>query len=143
MKHKFPKFEGSMHASCGQLADDLIAADVTIYQNPKARASHPPPNGMRHFILRGLAEGRDDLIASRIKTFEKASNPGHIPINKGTFQKGIQRLAAIAKNRETADLSIPSVPLATCIMTAYYSFYLCGNLIERLFPKFAREKIVI
>ena len=44
---------------CVALGQALVAAGIGIYQQREARCSHPAPNGLRHFLVRGLMAGHD------------------------------------------------------------------------------------
>jgi len=63
--HPFPDLKGTSRGSCIVLADQLAAANIPVYLNPRARVGHPAPNGFRHISKRALAQGRDRLYRER------------------------------------------------------------------------------
>lgn len=64
-QHPFPDLAGTSRGSCLILAEQLSAAGVPVYLNPRARLTHPAPNGFRHISKRALAQGRDRLYRER------------------------------------------------------------------------------
>ena len=64
-KYPFPDLPGTSRGSCLILAETLADDNVALYKAPSARVRHPAPNGFKHFVFRGLAQGRDRLFRER------------------------------------------------------------------------------
>lgn len=64
-QHPFPDLDGTSRGSCIVLANELAAAGIPVYLNPRVRVRHPAPNGIRHISKRALAQGRDRLYRER------------------------------------------------------------------------------
>ena len=61
--------------NCVIHAHQLAANQHTIWQQPKSRAFHAPPNGLSHFVSRFLMLGYDALCVSRFAANPIAQNP--------------------------------------------------------------------
>lgn len=58
---ELPQFRGQ----CSALWRMLVSDRVGFFCQHGARVSHPAPNGFKHFILRALAHGHDDVAEAR------------------------------------------------------------------------------
>jgi len=58
VRYPFVPLEGTSRGACRLLARRLTADGRGLFVNTAARVSHPAPNGVRHLLLRGLAQGR-------------------------------------------------------------------------------------
>jgi glycosyltransferase involved in cell wall biosynthesis len=65
-RYFFPQFD-AFHGQCYVLAKQMTRDGITIYRHNGARASHPPTNGIAHFIKRGICEGHDYVVVDRIQ----------------------------------------------------------------------------
>lgn len=63
-QHGFPD-SGQYRGQCALLAEQLLADGNEIWRNRASHVLHPPPDGMRHFVLRALWHGHDDLLHKR------------------------------------------------------------------------------
>lgn len=61
--------------NCVIHAHQLAANEHTIWQQPKSRAFHAPPNGLSHFVSRFLMLGYDALCVSRFANNPIAKDP--------------------------------------------------------------------
>ena len=53
-----PTFRGQ----CGALSQTLRNHGIATYCQPKSHVSHPPPNGLRHFVNRAVCTGHDWVL---------------------------------------------------------------------------------
>jgi hypothetical protein len=77
----FPDSEEQSRGACEQVARRMIAAGIQPYLNTAAQVEHPPPNGLAHFLLRGAAEGRDQLLDCR-----QHRDPGKASLLRSLFR---------------------------------------------------------
>ena len=90
-----PMYRGNCVIHAHQLAEN----QRQIWQQPKARALHAPPNGLSHFASRFLMLGYDELCVSRF-----AANP--------------TELSQEAPMRPLRDLAVAGMILANKLKTA-------------------------
>lgn len=93
--------------NCVIHAHQLAANEHTIWQQPKSRAFHAPPNGLSHFASRFLMLGYDALCVSRFAAEPVARDPS----------------AAVSKEdpaplRPLRDLAVAGMLLANKVKTA-------------------------
>jgi len=132
MTHPFPEMpEGVTRKSCVMLSKQLEREGITIWINTAAQVSHPAPNGIHHFFIRALAEGRDSVL------FENLNTPASL--NKSYFEKFICRLSNIVTDRKKVDLPLWQVPIAIGIMLTYYTVALAGAVITSVKPGYAKS----
>jgi len=132
MKHPFPELpEGVTRKSCVILSKQLEREGITIWINTAAQVSHPAPNGIHHFFIRALAEGRDSVL------YDDLNPPA--TLNKSFFNKFISRLSTIITNRKKVDLPVWQAPIAIGIMFTYYSVALAGAVITSVKPGYAKS----
>ena len=60
---------------CVVLGEQLRLQGYKIFFQPKSSSFHPPPNGLKHFIVTALSEGHDTAIARSQTRKVKASMP--------------------------------------------------------------------
>jgi Glycosyl transferase family 2 len=136
LAHPFPHAD-AFRGQCTLLARTLLATGHRILMEPKARVSHPPPNGIAHFVCRSLCEGRDECRLSHLY-----GEPG-IRRALQRFKQDIRRSVAEILRRRTS-LNVGLLGTVTAIMLAglYYTLKLFGYLlslvnhriIDRWFP---------
>src|SRR5690606_19382970 len=60
---RFPFPDGETYrGQCARLAKDLRANGITLHRIRSAAVSHPPPEGLRHFVHRAVCQGHDTLL---------------------------------------------------------------------------------
>jgi glycosyltransferase involved in cell wall biosynthesis len=59
LAHPIPTDLPLYRGNCVIHAKDLVNQGVTIWRQPQARATHAPPNGIKHFVMRFLLIGYD------------------------------------------------------------------------------------
>lgn len=129
-----PMFRGQ----CRILSQRLREQGFTILRHTGARVSHPPPNGLRHFVHRALCEGHDEALRDR------ASGRGLI----GRGLKDFWRRLRVAARRIAADgrgvgLSAPGALGAFGVAFAYFGLKLGGRLLTGVDPAIVRRRFSI
>lgn len=130
--HPFPEMpEGVTRKSCVMLSKQLEREGITIWINTAAQVSHPAPNGVHHFFIRALAEGRDTVLCDDLKS--------PISLKESYFKKFIANLFKIITNRKKVDLPVWQTPIAIGLMTTYYTVALTGAVITCTMPRYAKS----
>ena len=143
-EHPFPTLDGASRGACASLARTLRENGVTIYQNRAAHLSHPPPNGMKHFVVRALAEGRDYVMFDGMTAATRGSLLGRMRKPLAHFRHlSTRALRSITRSRSRVDLSPAGVPVAAGIMLTYYVVHLMGEIMTVMNPRFMQEHFEI
>ena len=133
----FPKMQpGATRGSCVQLAEDLRGQGIKIHQHSGAQVNHPPPNGWHHFLIRGVAQGRDELLLRRIHRGRSwFGREGYRELRR-SFSKMFDGFKSILRQRKAVNLSLGETPLAMGIVMIYWHCRLFGCWGTQMFPKF-------
>lgn len=136
--HPFPDMgEGMTRGACVMLKTDLSQHRIAIWGSSAAQTCHPAPNGLAHFVARGLAQGRDwamDCVADGIPPWRTGlralrkfvSKPWRIFTRALRYGRGV-------------GLPIWQVPLAVSIMVMFYLEGLLGTWAYVLMPEHSRR----
>jgi hypothetical protein len=134
--------EGQTRGACGRQLRELIKAGIRTANVP-ALVSHPPPNGVRHVVVRALAEGRDHML-SQIR-------PSTPPLKRlAALLRRIMfaarrigdtvRNAVSPQSRRTLGADIHEIPAIIAIMLGYYVFYCAGSVAAAVSPGWASRR---
>ena len=134
LAHRFPLEPGLSKGACLRLAQQLLANGIPIHHAPRAHCSHPAPNGLGHFLRRGIAQGRDFTLA-----------PGGSPIG---FASSCRRAASylgwstmrVVQHRERVGLPAPAIPASLAIAWSYCSLYFAGSALSHVAPAWMRRR---
>jgi hypothetical protein len=130
----FPVLEDFSRGSCWRLAHTLLDNGVQIVRTTGAQVEHPAPNGLRHFVARGLAQGRDRLFEERVFGSRRTRS---LLGTATRLRRDLRRATrSIAKNHKHVGLSTPAVPAALGISTSYYLLCTLGELGTMVSPRF-------
>lgn len=132
LANPFPAMpDGVTRGACGQLAAKIKSQGETIYRQHPARVSHPPPNGLVHTVVRGLAEGRDAVF--KMKPANKLVLFGQVVLKfiRRIFNRALFRTV---RNHKLVGMPLWQVPGAVLLMTAYYLIAMAGGIMAVLFP---------
>jgi Glycosyl transferase family 2 len=126
----FPHIVDASRGSCLLLAERLRTAGIAIWRNSAARASHPPPSGLAHFVTRAVAQGRDRYLR------ERSGPRGWLDATAGSAVRFARHLARSARDiasgyRETG-VAMWQLPVIALIAAAYYGLFFCGELAAAL-----------
>lgn len=130
--YPFEPLEGSSRGACRLLARRLTADGRGLFVNTAARVSHPAPNGLRHLVLRGLAQGRDNLLFDRT-----IGGGGVFESTLRAVRMQVRAWKRIVRHRRTVDLGVLAVPAALAIASCYYACYAIGDAATRIAPGWA------
>lgn len=133
LAHPYVLIAGSARGACTRLAEELTAAGIPILLNTAARVSHPAPNGLRHLFLRGLAQGRDELLKSQLRNRSWLASLTHSAAWICEWE--LRALRKIVLNHRRVGMPLWQVPLAMLIATAYWLLFPIGDIATRLFPE--------
>ena len=118
--HPFPcATDGATRGPCVALARKLRHQGVRIWVTTAAQVSHPPPNGLRHFLVRAMADGRDEMLQWRHAGEQRRWNLP-LPVLRRYFKITRRAFRSIARYRHAVRLGLDQVPLACAIMGIYY-----------------------
>lgn len=133
----FPKLQGgATRGSCVQLARDIRREGINIHHHLGAQVSHPPPNGWHHFFIRGVAEGRDQLLMRRsCRGPSWFGREGFSELGR-FFSNTFRGFKSILSQRKKANLSLGETPVALGVVLIYSQCRLFGAWGTQIFPKF-------
>ena len=123
---------GETRNACRRLAERLVAEGIEIHTVGAARAAHPPPNGLRHCLIRGLAEGRDHGVywasggKGRVRRLLRSP-----AFAWSRFRKSLVRGV---RDRRTIGASVLELPMIWLIMGGYSLLLVAGAWAHCLFP---------
>ncbi len=133
LQYPFEPIPGTSRGACRLLAKRLDRAGVKMVLNTAAQAGHPPPNGLKVFLLRGVAQGRDELLMNR--TTERAG--------KATIFHSISRIwrwhykacRNILFSHRRVGMPFWQLPGAFLIAGTFGFLLIFGDIATRLFPE--------
>lgn len=131
---ELPYFRGQ----CRALARGLRESGVAIVRHTGARVSHPPPNGLRHFVNRAMAEGHDEALRERRR--------GRKPVKSSFKSFGRRTRAAmgdITHRYHEVGLSPVGAAGACGLAVSYYALRLTGQLLTWANPEIVRRHFAI
>lgn len=141
LDNPFPAMD-RFRGPCGTLLRRLRAAGHGVYLQQSARCSHPPPNGVRHFLCRVICEGYDNYMDAA-----DAAGPGSRPPFWLSYWSLHSRLPAtwrkIRRGRRQSGASLASAGLAVLLAATYYATMVAGELMTRASPAFVRRHFAI
>ena len=123
---------GASRGACRLLAKKLAAQGIHILSNTGAQASHPPPNGLKHFLMRAVVQGRDDLLMNQTEQRAGKGTIFHSIARIGKWQ--LKALRRILFQHGTVGMPFYQVPFAMLIASVYGTLFLAGDIATRLFP---------
>jgi hypothetical protein len=139
LAHPFPQGgEGTTRGACSDLGARLEAAGVVIWRNSAAQVSHPPPNGLRHYVVRGLADGRDRAL----RWLERGKPALLVPFRGLSLylRKTARAVANAVRHRRRVGLSLPAVPVAWAVMGVYYGLAAAGATAAAIAPRWTARR---
>lgn len=135
-QNPFPKSE-AFRGQCATLAKSLRARGIKLHRVRSAAVSHPPPEGLRHFILRAICQGHDTLLNSRTKRYAllRSSFVGSF----WRFGKNvIGAPRRIWERRQGAGVGAFGMAGAFALSVTYSALMLFGEIATLISPNFVR-----
>ncbi len=133
-RYPFPQQFGTFRGACRNLAELLDREAVVGCRTSAAQVMHPPPNGLRHFVTRGLLQGRDFFLQREQDAYHVFVGLPLLDASILIAGQGLRGLRRIVGLRERVGLSRLGLPVALTIWSAYTLTQFVGLGIERLRP---------
>ena len=134
----FPEYQDMGRGACRLLATTLLKNGVSIYRSTGAQFNHPAPNGLRHFIMRGISHGRDRLLIVKRTTGAK---PVTLWQSCAFFARNVGRtMKRVIRDRSRVGLSIFDLPIAMTIGGFYYFLFFAGELMTHFKPAYMTNR---
>jgi hypothetical protein len=124
---------GATRGACRYLAHRLRQAGIPIHYNSTAQVNHPAPHGLRHFLIRALAQGRDRVFVNRILGRSVLRS-----LLKDILQP-FRSAWRVLKNYRGVGLSLSELPMAITVAFVFNSLVIAGELLTRIAPKYTKE----
>ncbi len=139
VQNPFPELpQGVTRGACSNLARTMAADNQKISYRPSARAWHPPPNGLNHFVTRALAQGRDDAYNAPSQNI--AARLGQVCMAFGRIiVVPVLTTVRIAQNRKHLKVGLLGPVAGAMVMLAYSTLQCAGFLIALTIPGIARH----
>ena len=131
---ELPLYRGN----CAIHAYDLLNSGHTIWQQPQARSTHAPPEGLSHFFWRFLLIGHDYYWQKRLLSPRKISLSKDDPMSGigGKWQVFYQRVGKMFVHNP---LHLLYFPFALPIIFASVGLIFIGYVITTIKPNFLLE----
>ena len=132
-----PQFRGQ----CGALGDRLILEGYKILCQPKSRTHHPPPNGLRHFVVRALCQGHDMAVSNpRVRKVNEAPMAFARLNNRWTLR---QIFSYLRHKFRSLRLNPKDTVCTLGIVSTYLSFVYIGILVSKVKPGLIRGHLSV
>lgn len=140
LSNKYPANQhGTTRDACYFQRKALRNAGAKIALHTGAQCSHPPPNGLRHWLNRALAEGRDHSIR---KAGTLRGKPGALRRSLRRAGRGVSQACSRSLRTETRlrmGMTPAEVPISIAMTAMYYGLYVVGALLTCIAPQRARQ----
>ena len=135
--HPFPKLE-CFRGQCAMLGQSLRAKGVKIYRHGAARVSHPPPEGLSHFVNRAVCHGHDMMMIGKLKNHSwfRASPLGSVWRLLRDLSKAPAR---VSSRYRQAGLGPAGWIGALSLAVSYYWLKFLGDLLSFFAPRTVRK----
>jgi len=132
---RFPFPEGGyFRGRAYKHAREIWRAGIPVVQQMAARAAHPPPIGVRYFVIYALCRGDDFALLER-----EGFQP---PL--AAFANNLRTVVTrITGRRRELDADWGSVAVSVALAVTYCSLLLIGHLIGRARPKLVQRNFPI
>lgn len=138
--YRFPELP-MMRGQCVQLARRLREDGHTILIDRRARVSHPPPNGLSHFVRRALVEGHDAVQQDRLR------GGGRYGFGLGTPWRFVRSVGGAAKrigtHRKDVGLGPVGAAGAMGLALGYYALCAAGEVLGRVSPGLVKRHLSV
>lgn len=142
LQHPFPDMpSGVTRGACAHLAPMLVESGITIWTNTAARVEHPPPAGLKHYIVRAFATGRDKVFYMSGPDSSLVTRYGLTLVFIG--YRVLLMGYRLMRKKYRSGLIIVNAPLAFTIILNFYFLVFIGATVSLIFPKYARNHWVI
>lgn len=129
LRFPLPDSDGTARASCAAHVRELRAAGVGMHRRMDAHVEHPAPVGVREFVDRALARGRDKVLGSPKPFWWNVL----FDVKRG--------LGFIVKRRKEVGVRLPDVPAVLLIASAWWLLMIAGGVASMIAPKAMRKRL--
>jgi len=140
---KYP-FEASetFRNQCSRLAKKMLADGENIYRIKDAWVSHPPTEGVKHFIHRAICQGHDQYLSQKMK------NNGVLRANPiGSLFRWIRGLiqtpTKVFRRNSIMKFGFAEILTAHVLSAIYITLTLFGELLTFISPKLVTNNFEI
>ncbi len=135
-----PQYRGQCVALAGQLKE----RGIPIFRQRSARVSHPPPNGLRHFICRALIAGHDAVIEGKRHSKDGGPQFASCYWIYWRYRESLgSSFSRIRRHYRDVGLGRMGLVGAAAIACCYYTLKLAGELLTILQPELVRRYFAI
>lgn len=135
VSRNFSDVPGFTHAPSRLLVERLRREGVAIWHAGNARASHPPPNGSLHFVMRAIAGGK-----ARASFEPRPSIAGMIRWIRNDIGSITWGCKQIVLSGSKVELRWWQVPLSVVYPASYYTLFCLGSLLSIMLPGVMRDR---
>ena len=126
--------------ACSRQFKEMKANGVKTANISSAVVGHPAPNGLRHFVTRALAEGRDYAVGRLLEGGER----NRLRHTRSLVRTAVAKVKRTSSNsiRESArgNSTLVESPILVAIMAAYYAIFMAGALRTLISPGSVKDK---
>ena len=133
----FPNGE-AYRGHCKVASNKILSAGGRIFRVNAARGLHPAPNGLRHFMLQALVDGRDEVILTRLGARKKWKAGPLGSLVRLLRSVGEALLRILTKGGPIGLHPLQVVP-AWGVAVAYYGLRFLGELATQIDPRIVRN----
>ena len=126
----FQDVPGFIHAAARQFVSRLEHDQIILWSVGDARASHPPPNGLMHFVQRAVAGGR-----ARALSPTSQGSKGFWAWVASDLQAIAYHAKILLRDRRAVGLTWLEIPVAMTVSTSYDVLLFTGSVMSKLFPR--------
>lgn len=137
-RHPFPE-DQRFRGQCHSLACALIANDIDIVINPRARVGHPAPCGIRYITERAMCQGHDRMLTYRMG----GGNRGVVQSLRVLGYDVRGSMTRIVRDHRKVGLSVPAIPVAIAVASWYHAWSWLGWTVTRLRPELIRRSLYV
>jgi hypothetical protein len=133
----FPRLE-SFRGQCAMLGRILRDKGVKIYRHRAATVSHPPPQGLSHFVARAICHGHDMMMIGKLKNHSwfRASPLGSV---WRLLRDLLKAPSLVSKRYRQAGLGPAGWVGAFALAVSYYWLKFVGDLSSFFAPRMVRR----
>ena len=126
----FEDVPGFIHAAAGQFVSRLEHEGIVLWSIGNARASHPPPNGLSHFVKRAVACGRARALSPA------ASGTGTLCASfVSDLRTAAYHTKILLRDGRTVRLTWWETPVAIVVSVSYDFLIFAGFVMSKLFRR--------
>lgn len=137
LARRFPHTQGLTHFPAALLVERLKQDGIPIWLVGGARASHPAPNGARHFVARAVAAGR-----ARVFSAERSARSTAAWVRQDIATM-LYHSKQMVIERSKVGLRCWQIPAAIVYAVSYDALLLMGSILSVAAPGLMRNRFVL